>query len=148
MTTASITRVCFGSAALLGLLACGGSGSSSGGSGTMNVRMVDGPISGYQNIFVNIQQVQIHGSGGWTTLSSPNQTYDLLSLTNGISATLASGATLPAGHYDQMRLILGAGNTVVLSDGSTQPLKVPSGLQTGIKLIASFDVAAGSTEDV
>ena len=133
--------------ALLGLIACGGS-SSGGGTGTMNVSMVDGPISGFKNIFVNIQQVQIHGPDGWVTLSSPNQTYDLLSLTNGISATLANGATLPAGHYEQMRLILGSGNTVVLSDNSSHPLTVPSGLQTGIKLIVSFEVQAGTTDDV
>ena len=145
--SASITRTLLAGGALLGLLACGGSSSSSG-SGGMNVHLVDGPIAGYQHINVNIQQVQIHGPSGWTTLSSPNQTYDLLSLTNGLSATLANGATLPAGQYDQMRLILGTGNTVVLSDGSTQPLTVPSGLQTGIKLIVSFDVQAGTTADV
>ncbi|HEU4951859.1 MAG TPA: DUF4382 domain-containing protein [Holophagaceae bacterium] len=134
--------------ALLGLLACGGSSSSGGSTGSMNVHLVDGPIGGYQHVYLNIQQVQIHGPDGWTTLSSPNQTYDLLSLTNGISATLANGATLPAGHYEQMRLILGSGNTVVLSDGSTHALTVPSGMQTGVKLIVSFQVQAGTTEDV
>ena len=132
---------------LLTLLACGGT-SSGGSTGGMTVHLVDAPISGYQHVYVNIQQLQIHGPDGWTTLSSPNQTYDLLSLQNGLSATLASGATLPAGHYEQMRLILGTGDSVVLSDGSTQPLTVPSALQTGIKLIVSFDVQAGTTEDV
>ena len=145
---ASITRSLLAGGALAGLLACGGSSSGSGGSGRMNVSLVDGPTSGYQHINLDIQQVQIHGPSGWVTLSSPNQTYDLLSLTNGISATLANGATLPAGRYEQMRLILGSGNTVMLSDGSTQPLTVPSGLQSGVKLIASFDVQAGTTDDV
>lgn len=144
---ASISPALIAGGALATLLACGG-GSSSGGSGSMSVHLVDGPIAGYQHINVNIQQVQIHGPSGWVTLSSPNQTYDLLSLTNGLSATLANGATLPAGHYEQMRLILGSGNTVVLSDGSTQPLTTPSALQSGLKLIVSFDVAAGTTADV
>jgi hypothetical protein len=134
--------------ALGALLACGGTSSSSGGSGTMNVSMVDAPISGYQHIFVNIQQLQIHGPQGWTTLSSPNQTYDLLALRNGLSATLASGATLQAGHYEQMRLVLGSGNSVVLSDGSSHPLTTPSAMQSGLKLIVSFDVQAGTTSDV
>ena len=143
----TITRAGLGFT-LLGLLACGGSSSSGGGSGSMNVHLVDGPISGYQNIFLNIQKVEINGPNGWVTLSTPNQTYDLLSLTNGLSATLANGATLPAGHYEQMRLVLGSGNTVVLSDGSSHPLTTPSGMQSGLKLIVSFDVQAGTTSDV
>ncbi|HEX9081508.1 MAG TPA: DUF4382 domain-containing protein [Holophagaceae bacterium] len=130
------------------LMGCSGSSSASGSSGSMNVTLVDGPVSGYQQINVNIQSVEIGNGSGWTTLSTPNKTINLLSLTGGVSEVLASGATLPAGHYSQMRLILGSGNTVVLSDGTTQPLTVPSGLQTGIKLVVSFDVAAGTTSDV
>ncbi|HEX9008942.1 MAG TPA: DUF4382 domain-containing protein, partial [Holophagaceae bacterium] len=129
------------------LVACGGS-SGSGSSGTMTVHLVDGPISGYQEINVDIQSVEISGSSGWITLGTPNRTINLLGLTGGVSETLASGATLPAGHYQQMRLILGAGSTVKLSDGTVQPLKVPSGMQSGIKLIVSFDVASGTTADV
>ncbi len=134
---------------LVALVGCGGnSGSSSATTGTMNVHLVDGPISGYQQVNVNIQSVEINNGGNWITLASPNKTTNLLSLTGGVSELIASGATLPAGHYSQMRLILGSGNNVVLSDGTTQPLKVPSGLQTGIKLVVSFDVAAGTTADV
>ena len=128
------------------VLACGGSSNS--GSGTMNVHLVDGPISGYQAVNINIQSVEISGNGGWRTLGTPNKTYNLLSLTGGVSEMLASGATLPAGHYSQMRLILGSGNTVKLADGTVQPLTVPSGLQSGVKLVVSFDVAAGTTADV
>jgi len=128
------------------LVACGGS--SSGGSGSMNVHLVDGPIAGYQEINVNIQTVEISGNGGWKTLGTPNKTINLLNLVGGVDETLAAGATLPAGHYQQMRLVLGSGNTVKLADGTVQPLIVPSGLQTGIKLIVSFDVAAGTTKDV
>lgn len=128
------------------LMACGGSSGSS--TGTMNVHLVDGPITGYQEVNVHIQSVEISGNGGWITLGTPDKTYNLLSLTGGVSEMLASGATLPAGHYQQMRLVLGAGNTVKLADGTVQPLTVPSGLQSGVKLIVSFDVAAGTTKDV
>ncbi len=140
-----------GVAALSGLaflVGCSGSSTTSGSSAAMNVHLVDGPISGYQQINVNIQSVEIGNGNGWVTLGSPNKTYNLLSLTGGVSEMLASGATLPAGHYSQMRLILGSGNTVMLSDGSTQPLTVPSGMQSGIKLVVNFDVAAGTTADV
>lgn len=133
----------------LGLaLSLGCSGSKSSDTGTVTVHVTDGPISGYQEINVHIQSVEIRGEGGWITLGTPNQTYNLLTLTGGLSQTLAAGATLPAGHYGQMRLILGAGNSVKLADGSTHDLTVPSGLQTGIKLIVSFEVVAGTTKDV
>ncbi len=133
----------------LGLaLALGCSGSKSSDTGAVTVHVTDGPISGYQEINVHIQSVEIRGDGGWITLGTPDQTYNLLALTGGLSQTLASGATLPAGHYGQMRLILGAGNSVKLADGSTHDLTVPSGLQTGIKLIVNFEVVAGTTKDV
>lgn len=141
-----ITIVVLATLGLAFLTACGGSSGSS--TGTMNVHLVDGPITGYQEVNVHIQSVEISGNGGWTTLGTPDKTYNLLSLTGGVSEMLAAGTTLPAGHYQQMRLILGAGNTVKLADGSVQPLTVPSGLQSGVKLIVSFDVAAGTTKDV
>ena len=133
------------------LVACSGSGSGGGSNvpyGTMNVHLVDGPISDYQEINVNIQTVEIASGSGWITLGTPNKTINLLNLVGGVEETLASGATLPAGSYGQMRLVLGTGNTVKLADGSVQPLKVPSGMQSGIKLIVNFDVAAGTTKDV
>jgi hypothetical protein len=144
-------RTSFLSVAGLGLallMACGGSSSSGGGSGSMNVHLVDGPIAGYQEINVNIQSVEINQNGHWSTLGTPNKTINLLNLVGGVDETLVAGASLPAGHYGQMRLILGSGNTVKLSDGTVEPLKVPSGMQTGIKLIVNFDVAAGTTKDV
>jgi hypothetical protein len=149
----NLARVTLAMAVGLGsllFLGCSGSSTSTPSSSTaMNVHLVDGPIAGYQEINVNIQAVEISGTGaGWITLGTPNKTINLLNLVGGVEETLASGATLPAGHYGQMRLLLGPGNTVKLSDGSVQPLKVPSGLQTGIKLVVSFDVAAGTTKDV
>jgi hypothetical protein len=134
----------------MGLLACGGSSSNGGAAttGAMTVHLVDGPISGYQEINLNIQTVEISSGGGWITLGTPNKTINLLNLVGGVDETLAAGATLPAGHYGQMRLVLGAGSTVKLADGSIQPLTVPSGLQSGVKLVVSFDVAAGTTKDV
>jgi hypothetical protein len=67
----------------------------------------------------------------------------------GVAQTLANGATLPAGHYGQMRLVLGSRNTVKLVGSETEePLTVPSGQQSGVKLVVNFDVQAGTTYDV
>lgn len=136
------------SALALGLLAGCGGGNGSSGSGAMSVHLVDGPVNGFSEVNVNIQSVEIRGNGGWQILGTPNKTVNLLSLVGGLSETLASGATLPEGHYSQMRLVLGSVNTVKLADGTVVPLTVPSGLQTGIKLVVNFTVAPGTTKDV
>ena len=129
------------------LSACGSAGTSTG-STAMSVRLVDAPSSGYLEVNVDVQTVEIASDGGWITLGTPNRVVNLLALTGGVSDTLVDGAPLPAGHYGQMRLILGARNTVKLLDGTVAPLKVPSGQQSGVKLTVNFDVQPGTTADV
>ena len=108
--------------------------------------LVDAP-GDFQEIDVDIQKVEIHSTtGGWITLSQPNEVVNLLTLTNGVAKTLAD-TTIPAGTYEQMRLLLGPNNTVKVN-GTVYPLVVPSGLQTGIKLPLSFTVATNTTKDV
>ncbi len=129
------------------LSACGSSGTSSD-SGIMSVRLVDAPSSGYAEVNVDVRTVEIRSDGGWVTLGTPDRVVNLLSLTGGVYDTLVDGAPLPAGHYGQMRLVLGSRNTVKLLDGTVAPLKVPSGQQSGVKLTVSFDVQPGTTADV
>src|SRR5262249_3681515 len=85
-------------------------------------------------------------SGGWRTLSTTTNTFDLMKLQNGVFTTIGEGA-LPAGDYTQIRLKLGAGSTVVV-DGTTFSLKVPSGMESGLKLVGNFNVPPGGTTDV
>ena len=143
MTVRSLLAVAIGAT----LAACGSS-SGSGTTGTMNVSLVDAPSSGYLEVNVDVQTVQIRSDGGWIVLGSPNRVVNLLALTGGVAETLVDGATLPAGHYGQMRLVLGSRNSVKLLDGSVHDLKVPSGQQSGVKLTVSFDVQPGTTSDV
>ncbi len=131
-------------ASIASLAGCG----SSLGSGTLNVRLVDAP-GDFQQINLHVLRVEIHGtSGGWQTLGTPDTTVNLLSLHDGVTATLVNGATIHAGTYTQMRLVLGSGNTVKLADGTVHDLDVPSGQQSGVKLLASFTVEPNTTKDV
>ncbi len=57
---------------------------------------------------------------------------NLLNLTNGITETLVD-TQVPVGMYDLVRVYV-KGINVVLTDGTTYDLKVPSGEQTGIKV--------------
>lgn len=138
---------------LAGLLGCGSAGPDAAAPRptAMNVTLVDGPISTYTSILLNIQSVEISKEGSsWITLGTVGGApVDLLTLTGGISRSLARGVALDPGSYGQMRLILGStGNSVVLKDGTTHALTVPSGAQTGIKLIGPFVVQAGTTADI
>jgi hypothetical protein len=143
----------------VGLIA-GCSGNPSGpGFGTMNVRMTDAP-GDFQSVSLVVTQVSAHiesgaasgdaaadsDSSGWVILNDTPATYDLLALQNGVFATIGT-AKVPAGHYTQVRLKLGAGSNVVVG-GVQYPLTVPSGMQTGLKLVGSFDVPANGLLDL
>jgi len=92
------------------------------------------------------QDHQGEHSGGWEVLSQDQHTFDLLTLRNGIVTTMASG-TVPAGHYTQVRLKLGPGSNVVVN-GQSHPLVIPSGMQSGLKLVGQFRVNPGETKDL
>src|SRR5579859_7891005 len=77
------------------------------------------------------------------TFSAPRQV-DLMQQQGGSSAVLLSGVNLPAGNYAWIRLMVAStGNSITLSDGSVHPLTIPSGDETGLKLVHGFTVAAG-----
>lgn len=109
------------------------------GNGSMAVRMKDTP-GDFQQVNVEIQQVSVHMSGGnWIDLPTHAGIYNLLILQNGIDTSLVNTFPLPAGKITQMRLLLGTHNTVMV-DSVVYPLTVPSGTETGIKLIGNETV--------
>lgn len=121
------------------------------GNGTVRVRMTDAPGQ-YDAVNLVVTGVAVHRAfgdslDGWEALAlDSTRVIDLLTLRNGVFLTLAQGV-VPAGHYTQIRLKLGAGSSVVVA-GVTYPLTVPSGLQTGYKLVGEFDVPANGLVDL
>ena len=110
----------------------------------LRIQMTDaaGP---YDAVNLVVTEVAVHLESGdtlssWEVLDVGASTYDLTTLRNGVFATLATGL-VPPGHYTQLRLKLGAGSNVVVG-GVTCPLVVPSGMQSGYKLVGEFDVPA------
>jgi hypothetical protein len=171
------------------LVACGGGNSSRSSStlGTVTLTMSDPPTCGtaaqgaFAHVYVTISDVRIStnanagdNDSGWVdltpNLSSAPQQVDLLATpANGCFLAQLGTAGIPAGTYQQIRLILANGgvqpangnhcgsglNCVVLS-GSTSPipLQLSSEAQTGLKIPAGqiaggqFTIAAGETKDL
>jgi hypothetical protein len=116
--------------------------SSADTKGTMQVSMVDAPMIGYDSIVVPITSVEAHiadSTEGWVTLSSEARTYNLLALTNGAEALIGQ-ASLSAGHYTQIRIVIGDSCWTYLS-GVKLALKVPS---AKIKLNVDATIEAGA----
>ncbi|WP_197326040.1 DUF4382 domain-containing protein [Ralstonia solanacearum] len=144
------------------LTACGGgSGGGGAGTGTLHVSMTDAPACGFDHVYITVSKVRVHMSAqasdtdaGWTdvALAAP-QKVDLLSLTNGVLSDLGQSA-LPAGQYQQVRLVLVANqgntlaNSVVPTGGTEQALDTPSATQSGIKIIQPFTVQPNTLVDL
>jgi hypothetical protein len=149
------------------LVACGGGGGSTTPAptvnmGTLGVSMTDAPACGFDAVNVTVNKVRAHQSSsasdtdsGWTDITlSPAKKINLLNLTNGVLESLGQ-ATLAAGHYSQLRLVLdansgnGLANSVVATGTTTEAkLTTPSAVQSGIKLVNEFDVVAGQRVDL
>ena len=123
------------------LVSCGGAsyGTQSSGTGTINVSLTDPPTcqaphGSFEHVFVTIRSVQANSnasaddnSSGWQELapqlnSQPVQ-IDLFSTasTSYLLTTLGSNSALPAGTYEQVRLLL-------VPNGGTSP--TPATLRT------------------
>ncbi|WP_284652945.1 DUF4382 domain-containing protein [Flavobacterium terrisoli] len=120
--------------------ACSDDNSGSDGSYAYKVRLTDAP-GPFSEVNVDIQSVVVTGSNGEAvTLNTEAGIYNLLDFTNGAD-TLIATSTLTDSRVEQIRLILGPNNTVVL-DGVTYPLSTPSAEQSGLKLQIHQDLLA------
>jgi hypothetical protein len=116
------------------------------GSQMVSLYLTDDPSMTFDNLFIDIQKVEIktedddetedesghrHGngsddgtgdiSGGWITLNSNTGVYDILSLKNGVDTLLSSGFLPTSKPTRKIRLTLGTNNMGVLN-GVTYPL--------------------------
>ena len=105
------------------------------------VRMTDGP-GPYNAVFIDLQGVEITGDNGQTVLLNVHSgIYNLLNFSNGIDTLIATGS-LETSDVQQIRLILGTNNSVVVNNVS-YPLSTPSADQSGLKLQVHQTLQAG-----
>jgi hypothetical protein len=150
----------FASLALGTAVACSSSDSTSpaSGNGSLVVKLTDAPFLTDSLKSVDIFVVRVDGrassadssesdsdldntnSGGWKVLATPNASFNLLALQNGVTTTLGETA-LPAGNYNGFRFIIDptkSGVTLkngrVLTGSSSPSVTFPSASKSGIKV--------------
>lgn len=118
------------------------------GTSKISVKLMDDP-GDYENVFIEVIDVMVkvnddsEDDNGWQSLETINTgVYDLLELTGGLNVLLVDDYEIPSGMLNQIRLILGEDNTIVI-DGETFPLKTPSAQQSGLKIKVNETVEAG-----
>lgn len=124
-----------------------------GSKGTLHLSITDAPIDmlNVKGVFITINEVQYNHNDTWKVLEpfEGPVVINLLELTHGLSELLGS-FEMEAGKYTQIRFMLEApqmgeghfnpGCYMELEDGTTLPLFVPSGAQSGYKATGEFDV--------
>ncbi|MCK3684181.1 DUF4382 domain-containing protein [Maribellus sp. YY47] len=119
------------------------------GSGTLKVSLTDAP-GDYEAVLIDLQGLKINASNdtsdisGWKDLALDTMgQIDLLTLV-GDSSILLTEDEIPVGRINQMRMILGSNNQIVLA-GDTLDLETPSAQQSGLKFNIHADIAEGET---
>jgi len=170
-----LTAFAFGATALT--TACSDSGTATGltpsNAGTMIVRLTDAPFLGDSLKSVDIYVVRVDArqsdvddtqannslddnsssADGWKSVATPNASFNLLDLQNGVSTVLGQ-ANLTPGTYNGFRLIIDPSKSSVtvkgglVLSGSTNPgVTFPSASRSGIKIVLSqpVQITAGTT---
>lgn len=123
--------------------------------GSLRIELTDAPfptdLVSEANVTINkieIRKNEGTDSSSFITLKEEEMSFNLLDLTNGVTANLVN-LELGVGSYDLIRLYV-TDASVKLSDGSLFDLKVPSGAQTGIKIFMdpSIEVVGGLTSEL
>jgi len=133
------------------------------GSGTVILSITDSPIdsSTVSGVYITINEIEVHTSdSGWLTMEDFEgpRTFNLLELTRGETNLLGS-LELEEGNYTQIRFMVDApvvgtvkpvnpGCYIEFNDGSTQPLFVPSGSESGFKGVGNFKVPVNGTVEI
>jgi hypothetical protein len=129
--------------------ACGGG--DGGDTGVVSLAVTDAPVDEVSSVVVQFSGVAFKREGSEpetvSNLTPTPRQIDLLQFSEGRAAVLLDGVTLPAGHYEWVRLIVDnqpnvRDSFVELLSGAECELRVPSGAESGLKLNRGFTLPA------
>jgi len=139
---------------------CGGGGSSKveldTSTGTLSIMLTDAAVDDVSEVWVEFAGLALKPADGdeivvdFATPTSIN----LLELQDGRSEALLNNKQVPVGPYNWIRLDVNADfdnvfdSYALLDDGSQVELRIPSGSQTGLKLVSGFTVTANQSTNI
>ncbi|MEJ2700561.1 MAG: DUF4382 domain-containing protein [Desulfuromonadales bacterium] len=146
------------------LAACGGNGGGSD-TGTLQVGLTDAANPEFSQVVISVKEIRVVPPGdsadsqtgqlpAVVTFSTP-QSFNVLDLK--FQQQILGEAQVPAGDYNQLRLVLSENadpanpvNYVVLASnpGVKIPLTTPSGQESGLKIVGHFSVNPGQATAV
>jgi hypothetical protein len=144
------------------MAACGGgsSGSSNDGkptTGSMKLSVTDAPVDAAEAVWVQFRAVEFKPEGGDAVMQelkdaqgvAAPRSINLLSLQDGRTTVLLDGVQLPAGNYEWLRLLVDNAANVrdsyIVINGNECELRIPSGDESGLKLVRGFTLPAGGS---
>jgi len=127
---------------------CGGGDDDVSGTGTARVVLTDAPMSNVDEVHVKITRIEVVGQAGAQVLLNDRDIPDDVELIAlGANPLLLGQRELPAVQYTQIRMILDntpGANYIIDSEGERHDLTIPSGAQSGVKLVTgAFEVVDG-----
>lgn len=140
LTAAASAIIC-----LFVFISCSKNDNNTNGKARLQVFLTDDP-GNYDAVNIDVQDVQINlttdTEGGWQSLPGVAKgVYNLLDLVDN-KDTLLVNADIAAGKVQQIRLVLGDNNSIIV-DGVETALETPSAQQSGLKLNIHQDIDAG-----
>jgi len=150
--------------------ACGGGGSGSDETvttGFLSLGVSDSPIHSADKVCITFNEIELKSASETTVIAlDPPRKVNLLSFQGANAAPLLIDEEVTAGDYQWMRLGVdavrgtngGLGDTggdgcdgeasyIVMEDGGVYNLYVPSGANTGLRLVSGFTVPANGSPD-
>ena len=113
-------------------------------SAEMEVYLQDAPASGLEKIKIHVKGVSIYSqaSGSWVSLTVNNGLFDLLTLDSTNQAFLGK-IKLKGGTIDQLQLVIGSDNSVVVN-GISHPLVLDASDLDKLKVKINYKLNGGS----
>jgi hypothetical protein len=140
-TSLGMTILAIGALALSG---CSGGSDDKAQTGILSFAMTDAPVDEADMVVIAMTEFEFKPADGRSfrrTVTEAGRQLNLLDFTNGKSAVIIDGEEVPAGEYEWVRIFFDMQASYVrLDDGATYPLFMPSGAQTGYKLVSGFTV--------
>ena len=134
--------------AILGFLSCSDDNENTGTTSRVQLKLVDAP-GDYEEVNVEILDVLYNSTEdeeGWTSITPDDFKPIIVDLTKLVAGNelLLTDVLIPSGMLQQIRLVLGENNTLVI-EGEEDPidLDTPSAQQSGLKLKINTELEPG-----